>query len=60
MLFPQQFRRELRAGRFIMDFAQSGDSALQHINDTGGASLVLILTDINVPGMSGLELLPMG
>src|SRR5215216_7669037 len=56
MLFRQQFRRELRAGRFTMDFAQSGDSALQHINDTGGASLVLILSDINMPGMSGLEL----
>jgi CheY-like chemotaxis protein len=58
MLFRQQFRRELRAGRFTMDFAPSGDSALQHINDTGGASLVLILSDINMPGMSGLELLP--
>jgi CheY-like chemotaxis protein len=58
ILFRQQFRRELRAGRFTMDFAQSGDSALQHINDTGGASLVLILSDINMPGMSGLELLP--
>jgi CheY-like chemotaxis protein len=57
-LFCQQFRRELRAGRFTMDFAQSGDSALQHINDTGGAPLVLILSDINMPGMSGLELLP--
>jgi len=58
MLFRQQFRRELRAGRFTMDFAQSGDSALQHINDADGASLVLILSDINMPGMSGLELLP--
>src|SRR5258705_7442459 len=47
MLFRQQFRRELRAGRFTMDFAPSGDSAFQHINDTGGASLVLILSDIN-------------
>ena len=54
MLFRQQFRRELRAGRFTMDFAPSGDSALQHINDTGGASLVLILSDINMP----VELLP--
>jgi CheY-like chemotaxis protein len=34
------------------------DSALQHINDTDGASLVLILSDINMPGMSGLEMLP--
>jgi CheY-like chemotaxis protein len=58
MLFRQQFRRELRAGRFTMNFARSGDSALQHINEAGGASLVLILADINMPGMSGLELLP--
>ncbi len=58
MLFRQQFRRDLRAGRFTMDFAQSADSAFQHINNTGGSSLVLILADINMPGMSGLELLP--
>ena len=41
-----------------MDFAQSADSALQRISDTAGASLILILSDINMPGMSGLELLP--
>ncbi|MFL6819363.1 MAG: response regulator [Bradyrhizobium sp.] len=58
MLFRQQFRRDLRAGRFTMDFAQSGDSALQRISDAAGASLILILSDINMPGMSGLELLP--
>jgi CheY-like chemotaxis protein len=58
MLFRQQFRRELRAGRFTMDFALSGDSALQRISDLVGESLILILSDINMPGMSGLELLP--
>jgi len=58
MLFRQQFRRDLRACRFTMDFAQSGDGALQRISDAAGASLILILSDINVPGMSGLELLP--
>ena len=42
MLFRQQFRRDLRTGRFAMDFARSGDSALQHINDAASASLVLI------------------
>jgi CheY-like chemotaxis protein len=58
MLFRQQFRRDLRAGRFTMDFAQSGDSALQRISEAAGASLILILSDVNMPGMSGLELLP--
>ena len=57
-LFRQQFRRDIRAGRFTMDFARSGDSALQRITDAAGASLILILSDINMPGMSGLELLP--
>jgi CheY-like chemotaxis protein len=57
-LFRQQFRRDLRAGRFTMDFAQSRDGALQRIRDAAGASLILILSDINMPGMSGLELLP--
>jgi CheY-like chemotaxis protein len=58
MLFRQQFRRDLRAGRFTMEFAQSAPDALQHIAKAGSASLILILSDINMPGMSGLELLP--
>jgi CheY-like chemotaxis protein len=57
-LFRQHFRRELRAGRFTMVFAQSAQSALQNIYEAANASLILILSDINMPGMSGLELLP--
>ena len=57
-LFRQQFRRELRSGRFTMTFAQSGIAALQSIGEAGNASLILILSDINMPGMTGLELLP--
>ena len=58
VLFRQQFRRDLRADRFTMEFAQSAPMALQRITDAGDRSLILILSDINMPGMSGLELLP--
>jgi CheY-like chemotaxis protein len=58
VLFRQQFRRDLRIDRFTMEFAQSAPMALQRITDAGGRSLILILSDINMPGMSGLELLP--
>ena len=57
-LFRQQFRRDLRTGRFVMEFAQSAPAALQCISDATGASLILILSDINMPEMDGLELLP--
>ena len=57
-LFRQQFRRELRAERFTMEFAQSAVTALQRITDAEAASLILIVSDINMPGMSRLELLP--
>ncbi|MGA9122564.1 MAG: response regulator [Pseudolabrys sp.] len=58
MLFRQQFRRDLRSGRFTMEFAQSAPAALQCISYARNASLILILSDINMPGMTGLELLP--
>jgi CheY-like chemotaxis protein len=57
-LFRQQFRRELRASRFVMEFAQSAPDALERVYAAEAAKLILILSDINMPGMSGLELLP--
>jgi CheY-like chemotaxis protein len=58
MLFRQQFRHDLRASRFTMEFAPSGEKALQRIADARDVSIILILSDINMPGMTGLELLP--
>ena len=55
-LFEQRFRRETRSGAVHMTFASSGEEALQIFTDRPHEA-VLILSDINMPGMSGLELL---
>jgi CheY-like chemotaxis protein len=57
-LFRQQFRRDLRAQRFTMDFAGSAGDALMRIAGPIEHTLILILSDINMPGMTGLEMLP--
>ena len=57
-LFRQQFRKDLRAQRFTMDFANSAADALSRVASTIEQSLILILSDINMPGMTGLEMLP--
>jgi len=57
-LFRQQFRRELRAGLFVMEFAYSAADALARIVTPSDVKLILLLSDINMPGMTGLELLP--
>ena len=57
-LFRQQFRRDVRANRFALDFALSGEEALGKVARVTEADLILILSDINMPGMSGLDMLP--
>jgi CheY-like chemotaxis protein len=58
VLFRQLLRRDLSASRFTMEFARSAPAALQRIADAAGVSPILILSDINMPEVSGLELLP--
>lgn len=56
-LFRQQFRREVRQGRYVIHFAQSGEEALDKLDRGVEPELVVILSDINMPGMDGLGLL---
>lgn len=55
-LFQQRFRKEIRSGQLDFEFAYSGEHALECLQDLHHEA-VLILSDINMPGMSGLELL---
>jgi len=56
-LFRQRFRREAREGTYVMHFANSGEAALQQLTDGIEPTLIVILSDINMPGMDGLQLL---
>ena len=56
-LFRQRFRREARQGTYVMHFAGSGEEALEKLADGIRPELIVILSDINMPGMDGLSLL---
>ena len=56
VLFEQRFRKEIKNKEMEFAFAYSGEDALKYLGDLSHEA-VLILSDINMPGMSGLELL---
>jgi CheY-like chemotaxis protein len=57
LLFEQQFRREIKNNQIQLHFAFSAEEALQYLQKGLNNCITLILTDINMPGMSGLEML---
>ena len=57
ILFRQRFRREARQGTYVMHFAHSGAQALELLASEIQPELIVILSDINMPGMDGLQLL---
>jgi len=56
-LFRQRFRREVRQGEYVLHFAYSGEEALEKLDTGIRPELIVILSDINMPGMDGLTLL---
>jgi CheY-like chemotaxis protein len=56
-LYRQRFRREVRNGEYALHFVDSGEGALQRLRNGIQPELILILSDINMPGMDGLRLL---
>jgi two-component system, response regulator, stage 0 sporulation protein F len=56
-LFRQRFRREVRQGLYVLHFAHSGEAALKMLSEGIRPELIVILSDINMPGMDGLTLL---
>lgn len=56
-LFRQKFRREIKSGELELSFAFSGEDALNLLGNTNPPKFVYVFSDINMPGMNGLELL---
>jgi CheY-like chemotaxis protein len=56
-MFRQRFRREVRQGLYVLHFAGSGEAALDMLSAGIRPQLIVILSDINMPGMDGLTLL---
>jgi CheY-like chemotaxis protein len=56
-LFRQRFRRETRQGTYVLHYAGSGSEALDRLAGDIEPALIAVLSDINMPGMDGLELL---
>jgi CheY-like chemotaxis protein len=57
ILFSQRFRKEIQSGEVELNFAFNGEEALQFLHNLNPFDLVVVLSDINMPGMTGLELL---
>lgn len=57
ILFLQKFRKEIKSGKLQLVFAFSGNDALELLNKSNPPDVIYVFSDINMPGMTGLELL---
>ena len=57
LLFVQRFRKEIRSNEYEFHFSFSGEEALEFLSTLNPVDIVLVLSDINMPGMTGFELL---
>lgn len=57
MVFRQKFRSEVKSGDFVLEFAHSATEAIEYLGSHEPMDFVLVLSDINMPGLSGLEML---
>lgn len=57
LLFRQKFRKELKSGKITFEFAFSGNEALEYLRSKQPPEVMYIFSDINMPGMTGLDLL---
>jgi CheY-like chemotaxis protein len=57
LLFRQKFKKEIKEGKLQFIFAFSAEEALEYMDKNPNTDIVLILSDINMPGISGIELL---
>lgn len=57
MMFLQKFRKEIKNGEYLLHFALSAEKALAYMETLTPFDIILVLSDINMPGMNGLQLL---
>ena len=57
LLFRKKFKKDIQEGKFLFRFATSANAAIEYLNTLNEFDMVLVLSDIKMPGMNGIDLL---